>query len=531
MKAFSRRSYLSCLIVSVLLAAPAVSSAIGPILCSVFGDNMVLQRDRACPIWGLGDPAGKITILFAGKTIKIDCDAVGRWRAELPPLPAGGPHELTIKGWRNVTYKNIMIGEVWVCSGQSNMAWNVAKSDDADKEIAAANYPDIRLFSVKSTIAPLPTSTVESDGWKVCSPETVPSFSAAAYFFGRELHDKLNVPIGLINTSWGGTPIEPWTPPVGFAGVPSLQKFFDDIMQANRTYAKLLDIDFTLRKSTIEALVKAEQVAAADPSATQPAEAIRKQLRQPMPDHPLAKGGVRTPTVIYNAMVDPLVPYAIAGAIWYQGEANCVAGDGLLYFDKMKALVNGWRSVWGQGNFPFLYAQLAPWKYSGKYAKNADELPLIWQAQTMSLTIPNTGMAVTNDIGNIENIHPTNKQELGRRFALWALANTYGHKDLVYSGPLYKSSEVEGGKIRVKFDHVGSGLAARDDKPLSHFQIAGEDRKFVDATATIDNDTIVVAAESVTEPVAVRFGWNEIAEPNLMNKEGLPASSFRTDNW
>lgn len=531
MKVNQRRGYLSFLMLAAVLVAPTATLALGPTLPSIFGDNMVLQRDRVLPIWGTGDPNGKITILFAGQTIKVDCDAVGRWRAELPSMPAGGPHEMTIKGWRDVTFKNIMVGEVWVCSGQSNMAWRVAKSADAEKEIATANHPEVRMFTADSQVAPLPATNVISTGWKVCNPETVATFSAVGYFFGRELHGKLNVPIGLINTSWGGTPIEPWTPPVGFASVPSQQKLFEEIEQANRTYAKLMDIYFTLRKTTIEALVKAEQAAADDKSAVQTAENIRKQLRQPPPDHPLAKGGVRTPTAIYNAMVDPLVPYGIAGAIWYQGEANCVAGDGLLYFDRMQALINGWRSVWGQGNFPFYYVQLAPWEYAQRYAKSGGQLPLIWQAQTMALSIPNTGMAVINDIGDVKDIHPTNKQEVGRRLALWALAKTYGQQDLVYSGPLYKSSKVEGNQIRIMFDHAGSGLVSRDGKPLSHFQVAGDDRNFVDAVATIDGDSIVVSAESVAKPVAVRFGWNEVAEPNLMNKEGLPASSFRTDGW
>jgi sialate O-acetylesterase len=231
------------------------------------------------------------------------------------------------------------------------------------------------------------------------------------------------------------------------------------------------------------------------------------------------------PTGLYNGMIYPLVPFGLRGAIWYQGEAN--RGDGMLYHEKMKALIGGWRQVWRQGDFPFYYVQLAPYRYGG----DPTALPQIWQAQAATLSVPNTGMAVTVDIGNYRNIHPTNKQEVGRRLSLWALAKTYGREGIVYSGPLYESMSVEDGRIRIRFDHVGGGLASRNGKPLDFFEIAGNDKKFVAAEARIDGDTVVVASEQVTQPVAVRLGWHQRATPNLMNKEQLPASPFRTDSW
>jgi sialate O-acetylesterase len=243
------------------------------------------------------------------------------------------------------------------------------------------------------------------------------------------------------------------------------------------------------------------------------------------PVHPLATDK-QQPTCLYNGMIHPIVPFAMRGVIWYQGEANCNQNDGVLYYDKFKAMLASWRSRWSQGDFPFYFVQLAPFVYG-----ESEELPLFWEAQSACLQIPNTGMAVTVDIGDPYDIHPKNKQDVAKRLALWALAKDYGKKDIVYSGPLYKSMSLDGNKIRIRFDHVGTGLKSRDDKPLTWFSIAGADKKFVDAVAEIDDDTVLVSSDSVTNPVAVRFGWSNLAEPNLSNKEGLPASPFRTDSW
>lgn len=390
-------------------------------------------------------------------------------------MSAGGPHTLTVEGTTKIELKDILVGEVWLCSGQSNMEWSVAQSDNAQAEIQAANYPQIRHIKIPHRPAETPQADVPSDGWKVCSPQTVPGFTAVGYYFARYLHKELNVPIGLIGSNWGGTRIEPWTPPAGFQAVPALSNIAENL------------------------------------------DKFPQKNDQGQINH-------QTPLALYNGMIAPLVPYALRGAIWYQGESN--NGEGMLYYEKMKALISGWRTLWDDPDMPFYYVQLAPFRYG-----RPEALPGIWEAQLKALSIPNTGMAVTVDISNIADIHPRNKQDVGKRLALWALAKTYGKDDVVYSGPLYKSLKVEGDKAIVSFDHVGGGLVSRDGKPLTHFQVAGEDKKFVDAQAEIVGDTVVVRAEGVAKPVAVRFAWHELAEPNLSNKEGLPASPFRTDDW
>jgi sialate O-acetylesterase len=503
-----------------LAAAPPAGLAMAaPALPRIFSDNMVLQREQPIPVWGKAEPGEQITVSLGDVKATTRADRQGLWSLRLPPQNAGGPHTVTITGKdkNTTTFKNVMVGEVWICSGQSNMAWTVNHARNAAKEVEAARHPDIRLFGVKARTSPMPLTDVDGGPWVACTPETVASVSAVAYFFGRELKNELNVPIGLINTSWGGTAIEPWTPPIGFASVPKVQQYLEAIEKADREYIESLSKYLEQRKAWLAA-TRAIPVTQADNLTPAPFA----------PEHPFNQGGNGRPAAIYNAMVAPIAPYAIAGAIWYQGEANVLPGDGMRYHEKMKALINGWRATWRQGEFPFYYVQLAPWEYAVKYPGAADRLPEVWEAQTATLSVPNTGMAITNDIGNIRDIHPTNKQEVGRRLALWALARNYGRAGLVCSGPLYKSMKVEGERIRVQFDHAGGGLAARDGKPLTWFQIAGADGRFVDAKATIDGDSVLVSSEQVKSPTAVRFAWNELAEPNLANKEGLPAGPFRT---
>ena len=464
----------SWLAILLFLVTGSVSAAVK--LPSVFGDNMVLQRNQPVPIWGWDDPGTQVTITLGDTKVVATADDNGKWMVRLPAMEAGGPYAMTVKGTDVVIVKNILLGEVWLCSGQSNMEWPVARCNHAQQEIAAADYPQIRHIKIPHRPAATPQDDVPSGGWQVCKPETVGSFTAVGYFFGRYLHQKLGVPIGLIGSNWGGTRIEPWTPPEGFKAVPAL-----------------------------------------------------KQIAEHLDQYPSKRNNGtinhQSPLALYNGMIAPLVPYGLRGAIWYQGEAN--NGEGMLYHEKMKALIAGWRRVWNCPDMPFYYVQLAPFRYPGEPTR----LPGIWEAQLATLCVPNTGMAVTVDIGNVKDIHPRNKQDVGKRLALWALAKAYGKRGLVYSGPLYKSMKVEGDKIRICFDHVGSGLASRDGKPLRWFTIAGPDKKFVEAQAEIDGDTVVVHADSVPKPVAVRFGWHQEAEPNLSNKEGLPASPFRTDDW
>ncbi|RKU37586.1 9-O-acetylesterase [Candidatus Poribacteria bacterium] len=486
----------------------------------VIGSNMVLQRDMEVPIWGWASAGEEVTIILNTENVESEplfsttavADAEGNWRTKLPAMAAGGPYILKVSSSNTLELTNILFGEVWVCSGQSNMQWSVSASKDSEAEIATANYPNIRLFYVPRVPSGLPQNDVEAD-WYETNPETIANFSAVAYYFGRKLYKNLDVPIGLINTSWGGTRIEPWTPPAGFASVSTLESISKEVQEAHANYLQQLP----QKMKDIEAWI----------AETREALETGARLTQ-MPDNRHSLRHHARPTGLYNGMVHPLVPYAIRGALWYQGESNL--RDGMHYHEKMKALINGWREVWGQGDFPFYFVQLAPFNYGGRDV-TPFFLPQIWEAQTATLALPNTGMAVTTDIGNLRDIHPRNKQDVGRRLALWALAKTYGREDVTYSGPLYKSMTVEGNAIRLSFDHVGSGLMARDEKPLTWFEIAGEDKQFVEAQAMVDGDAIVVSTDTVANPVAVRFGWHQSAEPNLVNKEGLPASPFRTDTW
>jgi sialate O-acetylesterase len=474
----------------------------------IFSNQMVLQRGIPVHVWGTAEPGEKVTVTIGSSEASAAADPKGSWAVELPALSGGGPVEIKVQGKNTITLRDVLVGEVWVCSGQSNMQWPMFYVRDTKKEVAAATHPQIRLFKVPMRPAAEPANDLDGY-WTSCTPASVIQFSAVAYFFGLNLHEQLGVPIGLIDTSWGGTRIEPWTPPAGFDSVPSLGNVLTDLHKKEAVY----------RKHAPAAL---DKMAHWLPQAEQ-ARKQGKEIPSP-PRWPSEIGpGETVPTYLYNGMIHPLVPLGIRGAIWYQGESNL--GDGLAYRDKMQALIQGWRSVWKEGDFPFYFVQLAPFHYGHPSA-----LPLIWEAQTEVLKVPNTGMAVINDVATITNIHPPDKQDVGKRLALWALAKAYG-KEIVYSGPLYKSMSVEGTKIRVKFDHVGGGLRSRDGKPLNWITIAGVDKKFVDASAQIEGDSLLVSSPQVATPVAVRFAWSEVAEPNLENNEGLPASAFRTDHW
>jgi len=461
------------LLVCGLLAALATAAQAEVKLPSIIGDHMVLQRGREVPVWGWDDPGTNVTVSINGASASAKADGEGRWLVNLPAMRAGGPHTLTVAGSSTRTVEDVLVGEVWLCSGQSNMEWTVSNSNNFEEEKAAAVFPAIRHIKIPHVPAKTPQSDVAAGGWQATTPDTVGGFTAVGYFFGRQLHQDLDVPIGLIGSNWGGTRIEPWTPPEGFQHVPALSDIADNL--AN--YPQVKDDGSVNHQSAL---------------------------------------------ALYNGMIAPLLPYTIRGAIWYQGESN--NGEGILYYEKMKALIDGWRTVWNDPEMPFYFVQLAPYRYG-----NPERLPGIWEAQTATLAVPHTGMAVTVDIGNVSDIHPRNKQDVGKRLALWALTQTYGREGIVYSGPLYKSMEVDGNAIRLHFSHVGSGLVSRDGQPLSHFTIAGADGNFVPATAEIDGDTVVVHADGVASPRAVRLGWHEEAEPNLSNKEGLPASPFRTD--
>jgi sialate O-acetylesterase len=484
-------------------------AAQGLTLPRVFSDNMVLQREIPVKIWGWAEPGSEVAVAFGTQTKTAKTGPDGKWTATLDPLGAQAePGELAVNsGGKKVTIKNVLVGEVWICSGQSNMEWTINQSGNARENVENANYPLIRHFKVQRAVHHQPQTDVKGE-WAVGSPATAASFTAVGYHFALELHKKLHVPVGLLNTSWGGTRIEPWTDPEAFSRFSKLEEISHFIGNADATHREAQSAQLDL----IEAWVQ------------QSREALQQKRELPefpgaLPAHPLARHD--RPTGIYNAMVAPLIPYGIRGAIWYQGESN--NGEGMLYHEKMKALLSSWRTLWGQGDFPFYYVQLASYRYN-----RPEALPGLWEAQTASLSIPNTGMAVITDISDLNDIHPRNKEEVGRRLSLWALAKQYGMDGLEYSGPLYKSKTVAGNKIILAFDHA-AGLKSNDGNALTWFAIAGEDKQFVEAKAEISGNTVIVSGDSIDKPVAVRFGWNELAEPNLVNGAGLPASPFRTD--
>ena len=486
----------------------------------IFSNNMVLQQKQDVPVWGKADPNEKVSVKFSNQQIITNADEFGNWQVRLLPMEAGGPFEMIIQADHTVKFINVMIGEVWLCSGQSNMEMGVSLVEGGEQAIAEANHSDIRLLHIRQKTSGYPEFDIDViDGWKVCTAENIKKgswggFSAIAYFFAREIQEELKVPIGVIDSSWGGTRIEPWTPVEGFASVPSLNNIIKMIDKSDIIYHDRVLIWLDKMESWAKSVQKANLVKPKQPL----------PLKPEYPIHPL--NHYSKPTSIYNAMIHPLVPYSIRGVLWYQGEQNI--DDGFFYYEKMKALINGWRKIWPQGEFPFYFVQLSPYDYGVTRAKN-HSLPEIWEAQTSTLQLPNTGMVVTNDlVCNLKNIHPVNKLDVSKRLALWALSNTYGESGLVYSGPIYKDMKIDGNKIYIFFDHIGSGLASRNGQPLNCFEVAGQDNKFVKAKALIHGETVVVSSPQISTPKNVRFAWHQLAQPNLMNKDGLPAVAFRT---
>lgn len=438
-------------------------------LPAIFSDHMVLQQNAEIAIWGWAKPLEEVSISgsWDDKTLKIKANNKGTWQVKLQTPVAGGPYTVLVQGNNKIMINDVLIGEVWLCSGQSNMEWTANSGiDNAAQEVAKANQPTIRFFTVSNRSAETPQ--LDLDGhWEVCTPETMPNFSAVGYFFGKKLQENLNIPVGLINSSWGGTPAEAWMNATALA------------------QNKLL------------------------------AEAATK-----LPDVPW---GPEEPGSIYNAMLAPLTPYRIRGALWYQGEANTINGNS--YDVLLTAMIQSWRKEWGY-EFSFYYVQIAPYKYG-----RPQEGAVVRDAQRRALaTIPNAGMVVVSDIGDTKDIHPKNKVDVGIRLANLALSKTYTKTGLPVSGPLYRDMIIEKDKIRITFDYADNGLVIKG-KEITHFEIAGEDQQFVNAQAKIEGNTIVVQAKNVKNPIAVRFAWDNTAEPNLFNKEGLPASCFRTDDW
>ncbi|WP_020530816.1 sialate O-acetylesterase [Flexithrix dorotheae] len=636
-----------CLITIILMFTFQISFADFR-LANVFGDNMVLQRNKEIPVWGFGDKGEKITISFNGQSLTVKVKQ-GKWMVKFPAMKAGGPYEMILKGKKvTKTIKNILIGDVWICSGQSNMEWVLQATNNAEEEIANANYPQIRHLKVPRVISTLQKEDIEAADWQICSPETAGNFTAVGYYFAKALRGSTNVPIGLLNTTWGGTNVETWTSPEAIGEIPEFKSKVEELkvadlekMAALRKEKLIANIgnipdkdpglvdgkaiwaesdfdDSSWKKMELPGLWENQGLADLDGIVwfRRTFELTEEQVQTgikislgPVDDNEMTwingnqvgktegynikreyeaqpdqlKAGENTivirvddtgggggiygdqevlfvsangkkislagdwkykvgeasinaslspnsmPSLLYNAMLAPVVPYAMTGVIWYQGESN--AGRAYTYRTLFPLMIKDWRNKWQAGDFPFLFVQLANFM-----APKSDPGESAWaelrEAQSMTLSLPNTGQAVIIDIGEANDIHPRNKKDVGYRLSLAARKIAY-NEDIVFSGPVYQSHSVENGKVRIKFEHVGGGLLVKDKYGyINGFELAGEDKKFYFAKAKLEGNEVIVWTDEVNSPIAIRYGWAENPDDlNLYNKENLPASPFRTDEW
>lgn len=485
-------------------------------LPSIIGDHMVLQQGQKNPLWGWSEPGEKITVTVDGQSHSTTADNNGKWKVTLEPLKVGGPYEITIKGKETLTLKDVLSGEVWICSGQSNMAWTVGSSNDADLEIMTANYPKIRLISVPQVGTQEPQDNFKGQ-WEACTPETVKNFSGVGYFFGRQLYQTLNVPIGLIDNAWGGSSAEAWVNRKRLEEEPAFKEMLEKWKKTEETYNH--DQAVAAYNKRLEQWKQSVQKAKA---------AGKTAPRRPRaPRNPLT--GNHRPANIYNGVLHPTIGYGIKGAIWYQGESN--ASRAFQYRKLFPFMIQNWRNEWNQGDFPFYWVQLADFRSENPEPADSDWAELR-EAQTLTMdALPNTGEAVILNLGEASDIHPKNKQDVAMRLARWALAKDYGVK-VVHQSPRYKSMEVKGNKVILTFDHVGGGLDTFDVTTPIGFTIAGDDKKFVKANAKIvGGNKIEVWSDAVKNPAAVRYAWADNPICNVQNKEGLPVTPFRTDDW
>jgi sialate O-acetylesterase len=452
-------------------------------------------------IWGTAAPGESVGVSFQGQEVKAATRGDGKWEAWLKPLSAAGPLEMTIN---DLTIRDVLVGEVWVGSGQSNMEFVLANAVNHDAEIAEARYPLIHVFHVKKAVGEKPADDV-AGVWEVCDPRSVPRFSAVEYFFGRHLHQALHVPMGLIESDWGGTPAQAWTSHPALEADPALKFVLDDWDRILTNYpAAKQQYD-----QRLEVWNQAVEKAKADGS--------KAPNRPPAPQGP---GHPNTPSGLYNAMIAPLIPYAIRGVIWYQGEANASEAHAYRYRRLFADMIQDWRDRWGEGDFPFLFVQLANFKANPWW-------PVLRESQTETLRLRNTGMALAIDIGESNDIHPKNKQDVGRRLALAALHVAYG-KELEYSGPMFRQAVPDGDGLRVYLTHA-EGLQAKGGGAVTGFTVAGADGQFVPADVKIDGSSVVVRSAQVANPTAVRYAWADDPVCNLVNQAGLPAVPFRSD--
>lgn len=481
-------------------------------LAPLFGDHAVLQCDKPVPVWGRAAAGEKVSVAFRGQTLATTAAADGAWLVTLAPLPATGEGaDLTVAGTNTITLRDVVVGEVWLASGQSNMEWPVARAQDAEREIAAANFPLLRHLRIDHAVADQPATAAKSSGWESATPQAAGAFTAVGYYFARDLHRKLGVPVGIIHSSWGGTPIESWMPEA-----------------ALRSAAAWPAIDARWQKNLAEFPERSANYAAeraAWQAAEEKAKATKTKNPVPWPRAPVGPGTPYALSGLFNGMIAPLQPAAVRGFLWYQGEANWPRAAE--YTELFPAMIRAWRAGFGGGEPPFLFVQLAD------FADPGDPTGRGWaplrEAQAKALALPATGMAVAIDIGNPKDIHPTNKQEVGRRLALLARSIAYG-QTVDCEGPVFAGAVHEDGAMRVRFKHVATGLVAHG-KPPQSLELAGTDKVFHPATGRIDRGTLIVTSPTVREPAAVRYAWSNAPAANLYNGSGLPAAPFRSDEW
>lgn len=512
------KSFRFPLIALAVVATIAGSARADVTLPSIFTSHLVLQRDQANPVWGKADAGEEVTVTVGSQSHKAVAGADGVWKVKLDPMKAGGPHEIVVAGKNKIVLEDCLVGEVWLCSGQSNMEWNVSSAFDPDLEAMTANYPQIRFVTVPHNGVQEPQWDFKG-AWEVCTPQTAPNFSAIGYFFGRQLHQTLNVPIGLIDVSWGGSACEAW--------------INRDTLTKDGRFSELMARWEAIEKGYDPAKAK-EQYAAAMEKYKADAEAA-KAAGKPAPRPPAAPGsqlsGNARPANIYNGSLKPVMGYGLRGNIWYQGETN--AGRAYQYRDLFPLMIDSWRKEWGNGDFSFYWVQLADFQ-----AEKPEPGDSAWaelrEAQTMTMSkLPNTGEAVIIDLGEANDIHPRDKQNVAKRLARWALAKDYGVK-IPYQSPTFKECEVIDQRVQVTFDHVDGQLKAYDYSDIRGFAVAGEDKKWYWATAQImpnSPNKVLVSAKEVKKPVAVRYGWADNPVCNLRSTTGLPVTPFRSDDW
>ena len=486
-------------------------------LPALFSDHMVLQNNAAVPVWGWADPGEPVAVRIAGQTRTTVADNTGKWSLKLDKFQTTTPVTLTVTGHNTIVVHDVLVGEVWLASGQSNMQLPVNDAMNAPQEKASANFPQIRMFTVERHASPTPQTNCEGQ-WVICSPETVGRFSAAAYFFARDVQQKLKVSVGIINASWGATPIETWTSMARMEGKPEFTPVF-------KPWAAKLKVPYDEDRAQSQYLHAMENW-------TNNAEKRKVEGKPVPPEHSKPvnpRFDKNYPANAFNGMIAPIIPYAIRGAIWYQGENNAQSEYSRLYARQLSLLIQDWRQRWNQGEFPFAWVQLPNFqpKMNGSPVFD-NKWSVIRECMLQTLSVTNTGMAVAIDVGEPEHIHPKNKQAVGHRLALWALAKVYG-ENIPWSGPLPAGQKINNEKITLSFTHTDGGLVAKGGE-LKGFAIAGADHHWVPAAARIEGDQVIVASPEVKSPLAVRYAWADNPDCNLFNGAGLPASPFRTDD-